>query len=101
MLFGYSPFRSKESNNRQNNIIRNIKQAKFVFPDHIKVSEESKDFIRRLLTLKPEQRLGFKGGIEIQQHPFFKSINWDDLFNKRLEAPIKVKMQSRKRKEVN
>lgn len=101
MLFGHSPFRSKDNNNRQNNIIRNIKQVRYTFPEHIKVTEEAKDFIRRLLTFKPEQRIGHKGTAEIQQHPFFKSISWDDLYYKRIEAPIKIKMPSRKRKEVS
>lgn len=100
MLFGYSPFKPRNDSNPSNNIIRNIKQANYTFPDNVKISEEAKDLIRRLLTLQPEKRLGFGGAIEIQQHPFLKSINWDDLYHKRLEAPIKVKVASRKRKEV-
>lgn len=100
MLFGHSPFRSADQLNRQNNIIRNIKQCKYKFPENIRVSEEAKDLIRRLLVRKPEQRLGHKGGVEIQQHPFFKTINWDDLFYKRLEAPITIKQTTKKRKEV-
>ena len=101
MLFGYSPFKPRNDSGPNQNIIRNIKHAKYSFPETIKVSEEAKDLIRKLLTLKPEQRLGYKGAIEIQQHPFFNSINWDDLFFKKLEAPIKVKLNTRKRKEVN
>lgn len=101
MLFGYSPFRSKDGNNRQNNIIKNIKEAKYSFPEHIKVSDEAKDLIRKLLTLQPQKRLGFGGAKEIMDHSFFKSISWDDLLNKKLEAPIKVKMPSRKRREVS
>lgn len=98
MLFGYSPFKPRNDNN---NIIRNIKHANYSFPENIKVSDEAKDFIRRLLTLKPEQRLGFRGATEIQLHPFFKSINLEDLYNKKLEAPIKVKLLNRKRKEID
>lgn len=100
MLYGHSPFRSAESNNRQNNIIKNIKQCKYAFPEMIRVSDEAKDLIRRLLTSRPDHRLGFNGALEIQQHAFFKSINWDDLLNKRLEAPIRIKTTNRKRKEV-
>ena len=100
MLFGHSPFRSLDSNNRQNNLIRNIKLCKYSFPDTIRVSEEAKDLIRKLLTKAPEKRLGYKGGSDIQQHPFFRTINWDDLYARRLDAPIKVKLNNKKKQEV-
>jgi len=101
MLFGHSPFKSSEPSNRQNMIVKNIKEGKYSFPDNVKVSAEAKDLIRKLLVRKPEQRLGFRGAIEIQQHSFFKTINWDDLYHRRLEAPIKIKSTNRHRKEVN
>lgn len=100
MLFGNSPFKATDNRNPQNAIIKNIKQGKFAFPDNIKVSQEAMDLIRKLLVRRPEQRLGFRGAVEIQQHPFFKSINWDDLYNNRLEAPIRVKLTNKNRKEV-
>lgn len=100
MLFGYSPFKARD-NNPNNNIIRNIKQCRFSFPDDIRISEEAKDLIRRLLTLRPEQRLGANGSIEIMQHPFFKGVNWDDILLKKIEAPIKIKVNSRQRREVS
>lgn len=31
---------------------------------------------------------------EIKQHPFFASINWDDLLNKRIPPPFKPKIRS-------
>ena len=100
MLFGHSPFRSADANNRQNELIRNIKAAKFSFPEGIRVSDEAKDLIRKLLTKAPELRLGSKGGAEIMEHPFFRNINWDDLYNKKLTAPIRVKVNNKQRKEV-
>lgn len=100
MLFGFSPFKAKD-NNPSNNIIRNIKQGRFSFPDDIKITEEAKDLIRRLLTLRPEQRFGANGPAEIMQHPFFKGLNWDDIYNKKIEAPIKIKVNSRQRREVS
>ena len=101
MLFGYSPFRSMEHNNRQNKILHNVKMGKYSFPETIRVSEEAKDLIRRLLVKQPESRLGFRGAAEIQQHPFFRTINWDDLYNKRLDAPIRVKLNNKPKKEVS
>ena len=40
----------------------------------------AKDLIKKLLTLKPEERLGYNGADEIKRHPYFKEINWFTLF---------------------
>lgn len=33
-------------------------------------------------------RLGFKGdALEIKQHPFFNSVDWDDVYYKRIKPP--------------
>lgn len=36
----------------------------------------------------PLQRLGANGGAEVQAHPFFASVNWDDLYNRRITPPF-------------
>ena len=100
MLYGYSPFKPRHDTSPNNNIIRNIKQVRYTFPDNVRVSEEAKDLIRRLLTFAPEQRLGFRGAAEVMAHPFFRTIVWDDLLYKRIEAPIKVKLSTKRRREV-
>lgn len=43
------------------------------------ISNELEDFINRLLTLDPKNRLGTNGVEEVKNHPFFDGINWDDL----------------------
>ena len=49
------------------------------------------DFIRRLLCVDPQQRLGFTGGSErenfIRGHPFLETIDWDRLEKKELQPP--------------
>uniref|UniRef100_A0A3Q1B9P3 Non-specific serine/threonine protein kinase n=1 Tax=Amphiprion ocellaris TaxID=80972 RepID=A0A3Q1B9P3_AMPOC len=49
-----------------------------------------------LLKKNPAQRLGSSKAdcADIQKHPFFKHINWDDLLNKRVEPPYKPQLQS-------
>jgi serine/threonine protein kinase len=46
-------------------------------------SEIERDFISRLLYRDPKQRLGSNGdGEEVQSHPFFENINWNNLVNR-------------------
>ena len=53
-------------------------------------SEEAKDLINKLLVKDPKQRLGAgDGGVEkLKQHPYFKSINWDDLKELKVTPPF-------------
>ena len=41
----------------------------------------------------PKERLGSKGDAEeIKKHPYFKDVNWDDVYNKKIPPPsLKVK----------
>ncbi|CAL1700910.1 unnamed protein product [Somion occarium] len=45
--------------------------------DFVEVSPEAKDFMQRLMTLDPAQRLGANGAEEVKAHPFFTGIDWD------------------------
>ncbi|KAI0375526.1 hypothetical protein BV20DRAFT_959507 [Pilatotrama ljubarskyi] len=45
--------------------------------DYVEVSPEAKDFMQRLMTLDPTQRLGANGAAEVKAHPFFAGIDWD------------------------
>jgi len=51
-------------------------------------SFESGDLINKLLYRKPYKRLGANGIKEIKEHPWFKNINWEELFNKKLKSPF-------------
>ena len=46
------------------------------------MSKEAKDIIQLLLKKNPYERLGHK--TEVKAHPWFKSINFDDIINKRV-----------------
>jgi len=49
------------------------------FPEEAKLSPEAKDLISKLLC-NVEQRLGTKGAHEIKAHPWFRGVQWDQLY---------------------
>ena len=52
-------------------------------------SQESADFINKLLERKESKRLGYKGGAkELMKHPWLKYYPWDELKSKTLLAPF-------------
>lgn len=81
-LFGYPPFHA----DTPDKVFKNILNCEIDWPP---LSEEeeleicpatAKDLIKKLLTLKPEERLGYNGADEIKRHPYFREINWFTLF---------------------
>lgn len=64
------------------------------FPRNI--SPEARSLLSGLLIKNPHQRLG--GGPEdyreIQQHPFFSSINWTDLVQKKIKPPFRPQVSN-------
>ncbi|KAG9391041.1 Protein kinase domain [Carpediemonas membranifera] len=61
-----------------------ILNSKVVFPDF--VSPDARDLLKRLLRKNPERRMDHT---TIRRHPFFRSINWDDLYNLTIPPPFK------------
>jgi hypothetical protein len=55
------------------------------------LTPDARDLIRRLMKRQVSQRLGSgpTDGMAIRSHPFFKNVNWEDVFARRLEPPIK------------
>ena len=95
MIVGFPPFYTGNSNNLK--MYELIKKKPVYFPDparhKIKMSDDCKDFITKLLEKDPANRLGTRGSIqEILSHPFLKDINIEDLIAKRIEAPNKPKL---------
>ena len=56
-------------------------------------SDNSKDFINRLLQRRPVKRLGYTGIKELKNHLWLKDIDWNLLKNKKLRAPYIPKEQ--------
>ena len=66
-----------------------IKNSAVKFPRRINLSEDAKDVIRKLLEKNPKKRLGAQSGIEeIKKHPFFASIDFDAILEKKIPAPF-------------
>ena len=47
-----------------------------VIPNHF--SKNMRDLITKLLEKDPTKRLGYNGADEIQKHPAFANIKWDE-----------------------
>ena len=52
-------------------------------------SPEATDLLQNLLMRNPEQRIGYsrEDAQEIMDHPFFSSIDWEDLESQEVEPP--------------
>jgi hypothetical protein len=49
-----------------------------------------------LLTREPERRLGSgeRDALEVMEHPYFKPVNFDDIYHKRVPPPFIPTLQS-------
>ena len=59
-----------------------------------KISDEAKDIISGLLQRDPNVRVGIVGGgfKDVKEHPFFTGIDWELLYERKLEPPFKPKL---------
>jgi serine/threonine protein kinase len=60
------------------------------FPLHL--TRNAQDFLKRLLEVSPEHRLGCngeKGFAEFMEHPFFETIDWEKLMMKHIDPKFK------------
>ncbi|KAL1957719.1 hypothetical protein VTO42DRAFT_5562 [Malbranchea cinnamomea] len=69
-------------------IYEQIVEGHIRFPHNI--SPAARDIISGLCKTNPSERLGYiSGGTQrVKNHPFFKDINWDDLYNRKTKGPI-------------
>ncbi|XP_059145351.1 ribosomal protein S6 kinase alpha-5-like, partial [Physella acuta] len=86
LLTGASPFTVDGEKNSQSEISKRIQKCNPPYPSHF--SREVKDLIQKLLTKDPTKRLGSRNAEEVKRHPFFKTLNWDDLAQKKVPAPF-------------
>ncbi len=81
MMYGLPPFYSEDVAQRHTNICQMPLHLKF----HITFS--ARDLLDKLLQKDKNVRLGDK---DIKAHSFFKSINWDYVFNKQVKPPFNL-----------
>ena len=75
-LYGIPPFHDETPEK----VFENILSGHIEWHDeYFDITDEAKDFMRRLMTLDPTQRLGANGAEEVKAHPFFHGIEWDKI----------------------
>eukprot|EP00316_Scyphosphaera_apsteinii_P008512 CAMPEP_0119314084 /NCGR_PEP_ID=MMETSP1333-20130426/31607_1 /TAXON_ID=418940 /ORGANISM="Scyphosphaera apsteinii, Strain RCC1455" /LENGTH=456 /DNA_ID=CAMNT_0007319127 /DNA_START=49 /DNA_END=1419 /DNA_ORIENTATION=+ len=57
-------------------------------PDVHGVSPQMSKFVRELLRVEPAKRLGASGVDEVSAHRLFASMDWNELYNKKLPPPL-------------
>jgi serine/threonine protein kinase len=87
MIVGIPPFYYEN----RNKLFFEICQGTFKMPKSI--GKKLTSLLHGLLQKDPKQRLGAKNGAdEVMEHPFFKDLQWDALFNKQYEPFFKPKI---------
>ena len=90
MLTGAPPFTGE---NRKKTIDKILK-CKLNLPPYL--TQEARDLLKKLLKRNAASRLGAgpADAGEVQAHPFFRHINWEELLARRVEPPFKPLLQS-------
>jgi serine/threonine protein kinase len=86
MLTGVPPFYNKN----KNKLFDSISHIKVKYPSFL--SKDAVSLLKQLFVR--ENRLGQKGVNEIKSHPFFKEIQWDAIYNKKIRPPFVPKLKS-------
>ena len=87
MITGRTPFYKEGMD--QITLFRAIVRADYTFPESRLMSNDAEDLIFRLLVVDPNQRLGSlaRGQMDLYQHSWFRSIHFDRLKRKGIQAP--------------
>lgn len=90
MLTGMPPFYAKD----REKLFKNIKTTEVKFPKFL--SHNAVDLLKGLFVKDPDKRLGSdpNGVDHIKQHPFFASIDWDAILQKKIKPPFTPKIKS-------
>lgn len=90
MLLQQSPFRGED----EDEIYDAILSDEPLYPIHM--PRDSVSILQKLLTREPDQRLGTgpTDAQEIMSHAFFRNINWDDIYLKRISPPFQPSIKS-------
>ncbi|KAI9670470.1 MAG: Serine/threonine kinase [Trizodia sp. TS-e1964] len=90
MLLQQSPFRGED----EEDIYDAILADEPLYPIHM--PRDSVSILQKLLTREPELRLGSgpTDAQEIMSHAFFRNINWEDIYHKRIPSPFQPQISS-------
>lgn len=67
-----------------------IVEKPVTFPQDPPISDEAKDIIRQFCIVDRSRRLGniSGGAAKVKEHPFFRGVDWDAIYNRRQKGPI-------------
>lgn len=82
MLTGLPPWYTQD----RDKLFENLRSAPLKFP--MSVARTPALFIQALLNRNPLKRLGANGGEEVRRHAFFATIDWDALYQRRVQPPF-------------
>jgi len=82
MLTGLPPWYTTD----RDKLFERLRSAPLKFPFY--VSRPAASLIQALLNRDPLQRLGANGGVEVQAHYFFSTLDWDALLRRELAPPF-------------
>ena len=92
LLTGRSPF---YSNRGKIETKQRILHGKLTLP--VYVTPDAQDLIRKLLRRPVSRRLGsHEGASEIKTHPFFKGVNWSEVYKKNVQPPFVPTVKGKK-----
>uniref|UniRef100_A0A915I086 G protein-coupled receptor kinase n=1 Tax=Romanomermis culicivorax TaxID=13658 RepID=A0A915I086_ROMCU len=88
LLKGHSPFRHTKGKEKQelDKILLNLQDVEL--PESL--SSECKDLLEQLLKHTVSERIGCRGNgpDEVKSHPFFRDMDWQQVFLRRLQPPL-------------
>ena len=99
MMTGLPPFYYNEGedmydDNEQDKLGQKILNDEVDFPEDISLAAVS--IVMKLLMKNPAKRLGSNSSVDtVQQHPFFKGIDWQALQEKWVKPPEKEKVEKK------
>uniref|UniRef100_A0A452U9J9 Ribosomal protein S6 kinase B2 n=1 Tax=Ursus maritimus TaxID=29073 RepID=A0A452U9J9_URSMA len=84
------PFTAENRKKTMDKIIK----GKLILPPYL--TPDARDLVKKFLKRNPSQRIGGGPGdaADVQRHPFFRHINWDDLLARRVDPPFRPSLQS-------
>jgi len=90
MLTGSPPFTAENRKKTMDKIIK----GKLTLPPYL--TPDARDLVKKFLKRNPGQRIGGGPGdaADVQRHPFFRHINWDDLLARRIDPPFRPSLVS-------
>jgi serum/glucocorticoid-regulated kinase 2 len=88
MITGLPPFYDENVDTMYQKILNDP----LVFPADM--SPSAKSLLSRLIERDPTKRLGTNGADEIRKHPYFGTIDWNLLMQKKIQPPFKPMVES-------